>query len=140
MVPSIVLRLNKTEDNLDAVEARAKELLIQCATPDAVSRLTLGPFEKEEQDGIFKLYHVRQRHSSLPDFLLGNTTETMLQVTTNSRLLTTAAAAEIEQALSAEVSLISLQQFDTGKIGSGTHRNLPQPLVSEITRDVYPFF
>ena len=107
---------------MGAVEERAKELLIQCATPDAVSRLTLGSFDKDEQDRIFKLYHLKQRHSSLPDFLLGNTCATMLQVTTNSRLLTTAAAAEIEQALTATVSLISLQQFDTGKIGLTQNR------------------
>ena len=57
-------------------------------------------------------------------------------MTTNSRLLTTAAAAEIEQALSAEVSLISLQQFDTGKIGFGSHRNLSRATTFflEITR------
>ncbi len=67
----------------------AMRLLLQCATPDAISRLSETRMSEEEQLQMFKIYYLEQQHGSLGQFLsqLSND-DRLVQVTTNSRALT----------------------------------------------------
>ena len=133
LVPSLVLNLSSRGEDFGAIERRAQEILIQSATPDAMSRLSETSLPKEVADEIFELYHLTQRHTSLSDFLSGCGSydsdrlkvksiyrnimllrcegAQLVQIATNSRLLTNA---EVEMEVAeGDVQLCSLQQFDT---------------------------
>ena len=75
VVASMVLRLRSKlgEDGSDdeAVKMTVKRLLLQCATPDAMSRLSETSLPVEEQQELYTAYHVEQDHSSLAAVLLG---------------------------------------------------------------------
>ena len=66
---------------------------------------------------IFQEYYINQNHSSLSSFLSDcPKDQSLIQVTTNSRLLTRTGRLELEQNLGMEPDsavLMTLQQFDT---------------------------
>ncbi|XP_058848399.1 E3 ubiquitin-protein ligase rnf213-alpha-like isoform X1 [Acipenser ruthenus] len=125
---SVVLQVTeKLKGDADITETKrkvldeAKHILLSCATPDSVVRLSNSRLSKVESDQLVKEYFENQRHSSLADFVISHTEledrglAAFTEVTTFSRLLT---ASDIEK-LSSEIHglpnivLLSLQQFDT---------------------------
>eukprot|EP00058_Branchiostoma_floridae_P007057 XP_002592545.1 hypothetical protein BRAFLDRAFT_108419 [Branchiostoma floridae] len=103
----------------ETVFERAKETLLQCATPDAVVCLGSSHLTSEADTLAHKYFH-DQHHSSLADFLLHNIqkegrTGLLAQVTTHGRLLSRHDLPNLRETLSlkAVVQLLSLQQFDT---------------------------
>ena len=71
----------------------------------------------EAQDGIIQKYYLEQSHSSLASYLSScSRHKKLIQITTNSRLLTHAGRSELEMELNLEPNsaiLMTLQQFDT---------------------------
>eukprot|EP00090_Calanus_glacialis_P031123 TRINITY_DN5102_c0_g1_i8.p1 TRINITY_DN5102_c0_g1~~TRINITY_DN5102_c0_g1_i8.p1 ORF type:complete len:2193 (-),score=498.77 TRINITY_DN5102_c0_g1_i8:57-6239(-) len=118
-IPGIVLELSQHEDCIDEVvlEERCKERLLECATPDGVMRLTDTQLKDEAED-IFQTYFINQTHDSLAHYIhaLPEDGNSLVQVTTHSRLLTSSSKAEIAEMLGMSqtaISLLSLQQFKT---------------------------
>ncbi|XP_018410445.1 PREDICTED: E3 ubiquitin-protein ligase RNF213-like [Nanorana parkeri] len=96
------------------VKNKAVQVLLNCATPDSVIRLG----RKELIEEYFK----KQKHGSLLDFLYYHVTTgfddhtIFTEITTFSRLLTSADRKVLETELRSQVSsieILSLQQFDT---------------------------
>ncbi|XP_018410442.1 PREDICTED: LOW QUALITY PROTEIN: E3 ubiquitin-protein ligase RNF213-like [Nanorana parkeri] len=96
------------------VKNKAELVLLNCATPDSVIRLG----RKELIEEYFK----KQKHGSLLDFLYYHVTTgfddhtIFTEITTFSRLLTSADRKVLETELRSQVSsieILSLQQFDT---------------------------
>ncbi|PFX29705.1 E3 ubiquitin-protein ligase RNF213 [Stylophora pistillata] len=109
----------------DKVLRESQELLIQCATPDAVARL-VHTKASTQADDLWVTYFTAQEHSSLTAFLrkvltteeskLGQPEGTLIQVTTHARLLSSNDLKDISAATSlplSNVSCLSLQQFHT---------------------------
>ncbi|MBN3286120.1 RN213 ligase, partial [Polyodon spathula] len=126
---SVVLQVaEKLKGEADITETKgkvldeAKRILLSCATPDSVVRLSNSRLSNVESDQLVKEYFVNQRHSSLADFVTSHTeledrgVAAFTEVTTFSRLLT---ASDIEK-LSSEIHgiqntvLLSLQQHFLG--------------------------
>ncbi len=119
-IASLVLGHEEKGDGEGAADAETfvKNLLLQCAAPDAISRLAESKLpQEEEKERLFLDYHLRQQHGSLSDFLLSLPEDRLLvQITTSSRLLTNSAKAEVAGELGMreeKVTLLSLLQFDT---------------------------
>ncbi|XP_073477176.1 E3 ubiquitin-protein ligase RNF213 isoform X2 [Aquarana catesbeiana] len=102
-----------TENKTD-VRNQAEQVLLNCATPDSVIRLG----RKDLIDEYFK----KQKHGSLLDFLCCHVTTgynnhtTFTEITTFSRLLTSADRKVLETELKNHIDtikILSLQQFDT---------------------------
>ncbi|XP_078674105.1 E3 ubiquitin-protein ligase rnf213-alpha-like isoform X2 [Branchiostoma floridae x Branchiostoma belcheri] len=104
---------------------KAQDLLLQCATPDAVVRLSKSRLSSEEAALKDKYFH-QQHHSCLQEFLCHRIHQArqaggwqqgiQTQVTTHSKLLSHTDARSLATALdlpSAHVAVMSLQQFDT---------------------------
>ena len=101
----------------DILEQKCKERLLECATPDGVMRLTDTQLRDQSED-IFQTYFVDQTHDSLPHYIqaLPKEDNCLVQVTTHSRLLTSASKTEIADMLGMSqmaITLLSLQQFKT---------------------------
>ena len=95
------------------------EALLQCATPDAVARLSTSAIF-EQASNLWDVYFSRQNHSSLADFLENALMEErhtesslLIQVTTHSRLLSSDDVSEVERRIGLTAECVSLQQFDT---------------------------
>ncbi|XP_019643756.1 PREDICTED: E3 ubiquitin-protein ligase rnf213-alpha-like [Branchiostoma belcheri] len=109
---------NKWEET---VFERAKESLLQCATPDAVVRRLESSHLTSDARAMAHTYFHGQHHSSLADFLLHNIPRDgksgiSAQVTTHGRLLSRQDLPQLADTLGvrkALVQLLSLQQFDT---------------------------
>ncbi|XP_072256671.1 E3 ubiquitin-protein ligase RNF213 [Pyxicephalus adspersus] len=102
-----------TENTTDS-KNKAIQVLLNCATPDSVIRLG----RKDLIDDYFK----KQQHGSLLDFLCCHVTTNndnhtvFTEITTFSRLLTSADRKVLETELRSHISsieILSLQQFDT---------------------------
>ncbi|XP_078611724.1 E3 ubiquitin-protein ligase RNF213-like isoform X2 [Branchiostoma floridae x Branchiostoma japonicum] len=104
---------------------KAQDLLLQCATPDAVVRLSKSRLSSEEAALNDKYFH-QQHHSCLQEFLChrvdqarqarGQQQGIQTQVTTHSKLLSHTDAQTLAAALGLPpfyVAVMSLQQFDT---------------------------
>ncbi|XP_053562489.1 E3 ubiquitin-protein ligase RNF213 [Bombina bombina] len=117
---SVVLQVTETfkEDptfeNIMEITKVAKSVLLNCATPDSVIRLG----SQDLVDEYFK----RQNHNSLMDFVCHHIRSecqhrtVFTEITTFSRLLTSADKKILKEELHEDVDLIevlSLQQFDT---------------------------
>ncbi|XP_078381354.1 E3 ubiquitin-protein ligase rnf213-alpha-like isoform X3 [Oculina patagonica] len=107
----------------EEVFKESHELLLQCATPDAVARLPCTQLA-QRADNLWATYFTVQEHSSLTAFLRNVlTTEqrrsekgTLIQVTTHSRLLSSNDLQDISASTSlplSNVTCLSLQQFHT---------------------------
>ncbi|XP_022783821.1 E3 ubiquitin-protein ligase rnf213-alpha-like [Stylophora pistillata] len=103
----------------------SQELLMQCATPDAVARLVHTKLATQA-DHLWEIYFTIQEHSSLTAFLQnvlateerksGQPEGALIQVTTHARLLSSNDLKDISAATSmslSNVSCLSLQQFQT---------------------------
>ncbi|KAM6896925.1 E3 ubiquitin-protein ligase rnf213-beta [Xenentodon cancila] len=99
----------------------AKNLLLDCATPDAVVRLKYSELSSEEKENLQRLYFSKQHHHSLRDFL-GHCLNKhqgsikFLEITTFSSLLTRSDVRVVAHALGVHtdrILLLSLHQFDT---------------------------
>ncbi|CAH6776517.1 Rnf213 [Phodopus roborovskii] len=112
-----------TEELYRKVSEEAKFILLECATPDAVVRLSgssLGSFTAGQ---LAQEYYYNQQHNSLADFLQVHLRMARLEcqavfteITTFSRLLTGSdcevLASELK-GLASKPTVLSLQQFDT---------------------------
>ncbi len=112
---SLLLRL--VSDGQEDLVTAAKMTLLQCVTPDAMIRLAETSLSHQDQHNLRTAYYVEQRHESLTDFLKSVPPKfELVQVTTNSRLLSKSAKESIAQELEVdedEVTILSLLQFDT---------------------------
>ncbi|KAM4663579.1 E3 ubiquitin-protein ligase RNF213-like [Discoglossus pictus] len=118
---SVVLQANEmlkqkhpNNDNIKEVKNEATYILLNCATPDSVIRLSRPELVEE--------YFKRQNHNSLMEFVCSHIRSRFEQrtvfteITTFSRLLTSADKKVLEAEVQNEVKCIevlSLQQFDT---------------------------
>ena len=114
---SIVLRLSKeAEASKENVLQKAKSLFLECATPDAISRLSetrLSPEEKARLSNVYFDLHKSSLAEAIEDL---SPNHPLLQVTTFSRLLTDGSKRDICRELDRhleDVQLITLQQINT---------------------------
>ncbi|XP_066560678.1 E3 ubiquitin-protein ligase rnf213-alpha [Amia ocellicauda] len=125
---SVVLQVtDKIKGEADASDLQrtvlhdAKLVLLNCATPDSVVRLSSTHLSSVETEQLGKEYFETQKHSSLADFILSHTLQeercqaSFTEVTTFSRLLTASDIAKLLQEMEdiPNIELLSLQQFDT---------------------------
>ncbi|XP_042525946.1 E3 ubiquitin-protein ligase RNF213 [Dipodomys spectabilis] len=112
-----------TEETSDRVLEAAKLILLDCATPDAVVRLSASALGAHTARQLAGSYYHAQQHDSFADFLQAHLRAphperhaVLTEVTTFSRLLTghdcEALEAEL-QGLASRPTLLCLQQFDT---------------------------
>lgn len=112
-----------TEELYRKVSEEAKFILLDCATPDAVVRLSgssLGSFTARQ---LTQEYYYSQQHNSFADFLQVHLRTAhpegqavFTEITTFSRLLTSTDCEVLEselKGLASKPMLLSLQQFDT---------------------------
>ncbi|KAM9281709.1 E3 ubiquitin-protein ligase RNF213 isoform 3-T4 [Morus bassanus] len=106
---------------MSRVKKEAQLALLNCATPDSVIRLcnSMGLFTA---DSLAKIYFKQQQHMSFADFLRAHVHAgsgyqmVFTEVTTFSRLLTSADAACLEREVQGKAErpqILFLQQFDT---------------------------
>uniref|UniRef100_A0A8C9LXS5 E3 ubiquitin-protein ligase RNF213 n=1 Tax=Piliocolobus tephrosceles TaxID=591936 RepID=A0A8C9LXS5_9PRIM len=109
-----------TEELYQKVSEEARLILLNCATPDAVVRLSASSFPAKS---LSQEYFYKQRHNSFADFLQTHLHATDLErhavfteITTFSRLLTSHDCEILESEVTGSASkltLLWLQQFDT---------------------------
>ncbi|XP_023378779.1 E3 ubiquitin-protein ligase RNF213 [Pteropus vampyrus] len=127
---SVVLRVTEGLGRSAPAEGRycevleaAKLLLLDCATPDAVVRLSLSPLGLSVAQALSREYYGRQPRGSFADFVRAHLRSAhperravFTEITTFSRLLTShdceLLAAEVK-GQAPRPTLLSLQQFDT---------------------------
>ncbi|XP_068269102.1 E3 ubiquitin-protein ligase RNF213 [Nyctibius grandis] len=106
---------------MSCVKREAQLALLNCATPDSVIRLG-NSVRLFMADSLANIYFKQQQHTSFADFLrahvhAGPGYQTVFtEVTTFSRLLTSADAASLEREVQGKVQrpqILFLQQFDT---------------------------
>ncbi|XP_055097754.1 E3 ubiquitin-protein ligase RNF213 isoform X3 [Symphalangus syndactylus] len=112
-----------TEELYQKVSGEAKLILLNCATPDAVVRLSASSLGGFAADSLSQEYFYRQRHNSFADFLQAHLHATDLEhhaifteITTFSRLLTSHDCEILESEVTGRAlkpTLLWLQQFDT---------------------------
>lgn len=106
------------EVNLEKVCESAKRLLLWCATPDSVMRLSNTMHDK---DALSEIYWQQQKHECLSAYLYQmirqeNSDGHFGQVTTHSKLITSADLKEMSHSLGIpeeNMMLLNLQSFDT---------------------------
>ncbi|KAM6938634.1 E3 ubiquitin-protein ligase rnf213-alpha-like [Lycodopsis pacificus] len=120
---SVVLQV--TENQSDETDAqtilnKAKDILLNCATPDSVVRLDKSRLPDDEREHLMKQYVQEEMHSSLGDYIVYHTQQLeqshffFTEVTTFSRLLTAADTQQLQNVIKLDdIKLLSLQQFDT---------------------------
>ncbi|XP_072042938.1 E3 ubiquitin-protein ligase rnf213-alpha-like [Amphiura filiformis] len=100
----------------DMVCETVKDLMLQCATPDAVIRLGNSKLMREANHRFEQYFHT-QNHSSLISFLQQELNqqkdELMVQVSTHSRLLAKADRHHLEADLQVSVDILHLKNFQT---------------------------
>ncbi len=113
---SIVLRLsNEANASSESIAEKAKIIFLECATPDAISRLSetrLGDEEKRKVCDIF--YNLPK--NSLSEAIQNYSDASLMQVTTFSRLITDDGKIEICKHLNLnenDVQVLPLQQINT---------------------------
>ncbi|XP_057716646.1 E3 ubiquitin-protein ligase rnf213-alpha-like isoform X2 [Corythoichthys intestinalis] len=116
--------IGKTKDAMEITDGfqrvvhEAKHVLLRCATPDSVVRLSNTDLPSGESEDLANVYFEELSNSCLADFIDAHTRRevhsinSFTEVTTFSRLLT---APDLEplQRMFPCVELLSLQQFDT---------------------------
>ena len=112
---SIYLRFDKNEST-DAIVEKAKHIFLECATPDAISRLSETGLDDNEKKKISEIFY-NLRKESLADAIDCYSTENrLMQVTTFSRLLTDGAKQMICRKLDLyndDIQIVTLQQINT---------------------------
>ncbi|KAL3881507.1 hypothetical protein ACJMK2_027939 [Sinanodonta woodiana] len=102
-------------------ENEAKKLLLWCATPDSVVRIERCNLAQQEKIKMKPVYMREQCHENLAQYLhfkleTEKIHELFAQITTHSKLLSTADKSDIHQAvgiLPERIALETLQSFDT---------------------------
>ncbi|KAL7397817.1 hypothetical protein ABVT39_028331 [Epinephelus coioides] len=99
---------------------KAKDILLNCATPDSVVRLDKSRLPDDERVHLMEKYVQDEMHSSLGDYIVYHTRQLeqsrvfFTEVTTFSRLLTAADTQQLQNVIKLDdIKLLSLQQFDT---------------------------
>uniref|UniRef100_A0A8C2YVW0 RING-type E3 ubiquitin transferase n=1 Tax=Cyclopterus lumpus TaxID=8103 RepID=A0A8C2YVW0_CYCLU len=120
---SVVLQVTENqsdETNAQTILNKAKDILLNCATPDSVVRLDKSKLPDDEREHFMKQYVNEEMHSSLEDYIVYHTQQLeqshffFTEVTTFSRLLTAADTRQLQNVIKLDdVKLLSLQQFDT---------------------------
>uniref|UniRef100_A0A8C4HVE0 E3 ubiquitin-protein ligase RNF213 n=1 Tax=Dicentrarchus labrax TaxID=13489 RepID=A0A8C4HVE0_DICLA len=118
---SVVLQVTENqsaETDAQTILDEAKDILLNCATPDSVVRLDKSRLPDEEREHLMKEYVKEEMHSSLGDYIVYHTQKEQshfffTEVTTFSRLLTAADTHQLQNVTKLDVRLLSLQQFDT---------------------------
>uniref|UniRef100_A0A2K6UDD8 E3 ubiquitin-protein ligase RNF213 n=1 Tax=Saimiri boliviensis boliviensis TaxID=39432 RepID=A0A2K6UDD8_SAIBB len=127
---SVVLQVIKrqgpralTEELYQQVSGEAKWILLNCATPDAVVRLSASLLDSFTAESLAHEYFYKQRHNSFADFLQGHLQATdpachavFTEITTFSRLLTSHDCDILQSEVTGrapKLTLLWLQQFDT---------------------------
>ncbi|XP_034002602.1 E3 ubiquitin-protein ligase rnf213-alpha-like isoform X2 [Trematomus bernacchii] len=119
---SVVLQITENqgiETDAQTILDKAKDILLNCATPDSVVRLDKSKMPDEEREHIMKEYVKAEMHSSLGDYIVYHTqqleqSQFFTEVTTFSRLLTAADTQQLQNVTKLNnIKLLSLQQFDT---------------------------
>ncbi|KAL3881512.1 hypothetical protein ACJMK2_027944 [Sinanodonta woodiana] len=112
---------NSGHNEIQKVLEEAKRLLLWCATPDAVVRLERCDLDPQEKIMLKQVYMREQCHENLAQYLhfkivTENISELFAQITTHSKLLSTADKSDIHQAVGISperIALETLQSFDT---------------------------
>ncbi|XP_042369460.1 E3 ubiquitin-protein ligase rnf213-alpha-like [Plectropomus leopardus] len=119
---SVVLQVTKNESEADAqtILNKAKDVLLNCATPDSVVRLDKSRLPDEEREILMSKYVKEEMHKSLGDYIVYHTQQLeqsqfiFTEVTTFSRLLTAADTQQLQNVTQIDdIKLLSVQQFDT---------------------------
>ncbi|XP_032097310.1 E3 ubiquitin-protein ligase RNF213 isoform X3 [Sapajus apella] len=127
---SVVLQVIKrqgpralTEELYQQVSGEAKWILLNCATPDAVVRLSASLLDSFTAESLAHEYFYKQRHNSFADFLQEHLQATdpachavFTEITTFSRLLTSHDCEILQSEVMGRApkpTLLWLQQFDT---------------------------
>uniref|UniRef100_A0A3B4X7H2 RING-type E3 ubiquitin transferase n=1 Tax=Seriola lalandi dorsalis TaxID=1841481 RepID=A0A3B4X7H2_SERLL len=121
---SVVLQVTKNhsvETDAQTMLDKAKNTLLNCATPDSVVRLDKSRLPDEETEHLTEEYVKEEMHRSLGDYIVYHTQHLKLpssffftEVTTFSRLLTAGDTQELQSVTKLDdIKLLSLQQFDT---------------------------
>ncbi|XP_055509816.1 E3 ubiquitin-protein ligase rnf213-alpha isoform X2 [Leucoraja erinacea] len=122
VVLKITQSLKQTQRSWEDVRIEAQWVLLNCATPDSVVRLTNSKLPAHEADVVVQKYFEEQHHDSLADFIHSHiksgvqTCTVFTEVTTYSRLLTASDIEFLQREISGSVQnifLCSLQQFET---------------------------
>ncbi|XP_067860096.1 E3 ubiquitin-protein ligase rnf213-alpha isoform X2 [Heptranchias perlo] len=122
VVLQITQRLKHALGSSEEILKEAKWVLLNCATPDSVVRLTSSQFVAYQADIVMHKYFADQHHDSLADFIYSHTKSKVqyravfTEVTTYSRLLTASDNEFLQRELRDSVQsvfFLSLQQFDT---------------------------
>ncbi|XP_072098497.1 E3 ubiquitin-protein ligase rnf213-alpha-like [Mobula birostris] len=122
VVLQITQRLKQTQRSWGDIRNEARWVLLNCATPDSVVRLTNSELPTHAADMVMQKYFEEQHHDSLADFIHSHIKSgvqswaVFTEVTTYSRLLTASDIEFLKRELSGSVGnifLFSLQQFDT---------------------------
>jgi hypothetical protein len=110
---SIVLRLGK---ECDSVIDDAKAIFLECATPDAISRLSETSLSLEEKKKVSELFYDLRKNSLFEAIQNYSAKYSLIQVTTFSRLLTEGGKKNICQNLNRnpdDIQMLTLQQINT---------------------------
>uniref|UniRef100_A0AAX7V858 RING-type E3 ubiquitin transferase n=1 Tax=Astatotilapia calliptera TaxID=8154 RepID=A0AAX7V858_ASTCA len=120
---SVVMQVTEcesTETDAQVTLNKAKDILLNCATPDSVVRLDKSKLPNAEREHLMQEYVKEARHSSLGDYIVYHIQQPQqshflfTEVTTFSRLLTAVDTQHLQSLLNLDaVQLLSLQQFDT---------------------------
>ncbi|XP_021566641.1 E3 ubiquitin-protein ligase RNF213, partial [Carlito syrichta] len=112
-----------TEELYQKVSEEAKLVLLNCATPDAVIRLSASSLGMFVAQSLSREYYYKQQHNSFADFLQAHLQVADLEhhvifteITTFSRLLTSHDCEILESEVTGRASrptILWLQQFDT---------------------------
>ncbi|XP_067914752.1 E3 ubiquitin-protein ligase rnf213-alpha [Heterodontus francisci] len=115
-------RLKQTVGSCEEILKEAQWVLLNCATPDSVVRLTSSELAAYQTDMIMQTYFADQHHDSLADFIHSHANSEVqywavfTEITTYSRLLTASDIELLQREVSDSVQTVfycSLQQFDT---------------------------
>ncbi|KAL3881524.1 hypothetical protein ACJMK2_027956, partial [Sinanodonta woodiana] len=128
----------KTISNIKILK-EAKNLLLWCATPDAVVRLDRCGLEAEERMILMTMYMKEQCHESFAQYLefklhKEQTQELFAQITTHSKLLSSTDKLDIQRSVEippGRIVLESLQSFDTEQQFSSKIRSVLQSDLEE---------
>ncbi|XP_025754625.1 E3 ubiquitin-protein ligase rnf213-alpha isoform X3 [Oreochromis niloticus] len=120
---SVVMQVTEcesTETDAQVTLNKAKDILLNCATPDSVVRLDKSKLPNAEREHLMQEYVKEARHSSLGDYIVYHIQQPQqshflfTEVTTFSRLLTAVDTQHLQSLINLDaVQLLSLQQFDT---------------------------
>ncbi|KAM8784464.1 LOW QUALITY PROTEIN: E3 ubiquitin-protein ligase RNF213 [Rhynchonycteris naso] len=112
-----------TDEHYQKVLEDAKLVLLDCATPDAMVRLSSSSLGIFVTQSLLQEYYYRQQHDSFADFLQAHLRTQNLEhhvvftgITTFSRLLTSHDRESLEAKVNGRAlkpTILSLQQFDT---------------------------